>query len=154
MHVSAITYQDKPDVPFCILHRIQALTGNKGFQRASPMLEYPSLSLPSLSSPSLSMADSKTPAGGLSVPEDEKVSSEARGSERDGASDELYIEPAKEAKLLAKLDLAFTPVIMLVYLACFLDRSNIGPSPLIFAFLPNKSKSSTWRKEVGVLSGN
>ncbi|RAL64861.1 hypothetical protein DID88_001457 [Monilinia fructigena] len=39
---------------------------------------------------------------------------------------EVYIDSAKEAKLLAKLDLAFTPVIMLVYLSCFLDRSNIG----------------------------
>lgn len=36
------------------------------------------------------------------------------------------IDPAKEKALLAKLDLAFTPVIMLVYLSCFLDRSNIG----------------------------
>ncbi|TAQ84068.1 hypothetical protein B7494_g7604 [Chlorociboria aeruginascens] len=39
---------------------------------------------------------------------------------------DLYIDPVKEKKLLAKLDLAFTPVIMLVYLSCFLDRSNIG----------------------------
>ncbi|KAL1630187.1 hypothetical protein SLS54_001047 [Diplodia seriata] len=44
----------------------------------------------------------------------------------------LLIDPAKETKLLAKLDAAFTPVIMLVYLStytgqsCFLDRSNIG----------------------------
>lgn len=38
----------------------------------------------------------------------------------------LYIDPAKEAKLLAKLDIFFVPVIMLVYLSCFLDRSNIG----------------------------
>ncbi|KAF3763307.1 MFS general substrate transporter [Cryphonectria parasitica EP155] len=36
------------------------------------------------------------------------------------------IEPAEERKLLAKLDLFFVPVIMLVYLSCFLDRSNIG----------------------------
>lgn len=41
---------------------------------------------------------------------------------------EIYIDPAREVKLLAKLDLAFTPVIMLVYLSCFLDRSNIGMS--------------------------
>ena len=39
---------------------------------------------------------------------------------------EFYVDPVKEVKLLAKLDLAFTPVIMLVYLSCFLDRSNIG----------------------------
>lgn len=36
------------------------------------------------------------------------------------------IDPAKEKKLLAKLDLAFVPIIMIVYLSCFLDRSNIG----------------------------
>lgn len=44
----------------------------------------------------------------------------------DGPENDVYIDPAKEVKLLAKLDLAFTPVIMLVYLSCFLDRSNIG----------------------------
>lgn len=44
-------------------------------------------------------------------------------NETDG---EFYVDPVKEVKLLAKLDLAFTPVIMLVYLSCFLDRSNIG----------------------------
>ncbi|KAH6675068.1 major facilitator superfamily domain-containing protein [Halenospora varia] len=41
-------------------------------------------------------------------------------------TDEFYVDPIKEKKLLAKLDLAFTPIIMLVYLSCFLDRSNIG----------------------------
>jgi hypothetical protein len=40
--------------------------------------------------------------------------------------DEFYIDPTKEVKLLAKLDLVFTPVIMLLYISCFLDRSNIG----------------------------
>ncbi|QSZ37270.1 hypothetical protein DSL72_009364 [Monilinia vaccinii-corymbosi] len=44
----------------------------------------------------------------------------------DDAETEVHIDPAGEVKLLAKLDLAFTPVIMLVYLSCFLDRSNIG----------------------------
>jgi len=38
----------------------------------------------------------------------------------------VQIDPAKEKKLLAKLDLFFCPVIMLVYLCCFLDRSVIG----------------------------
>ncbi|TVY15779.1 putative transporter protein [Lachnellula arida] len=42
------------------------------------------------------------------------------------ADNEFYVDPVKEVKLLAKLDLAFTPIIMLVYLSCFLDRSNIG----------------------------
>lgn len=46
-------------------------------------------------------------------------------------TDEFYVDPVKEKKLLAKLDLAFTPIIMLVYLSCFLDRSNIGKYPLL-----------------------
>ena len=61
------------------------------------------------------------------------------------SDDEFYVDPAKEVKLLAKLDLAFTPIIMckqphykveytansisVVYLSCFLDRSNIGWRP-------------------------
>lgn len=36
------------------------------------------------------------------------------------------IDPAEERKLLAKLDCVFVPIIMVVYLSCFLDRSNIG----------------------------
>lgn len=36
------------------------------------------------------------------------------------------IDPAEEKKLLAKLDSVFVPIIMVVYLSCFLDRSNIG----------------------------
>ncbi|KAH8744305.1 major facilitator superfamily domain-containing protein [Diaporthe sp. PMI_573] len=36
------------------------------------------------------------------------------------------IDPKEERKLLTKLDLFFVPIIMLVYLSCFLDRSNIG----------------------------
>ncbi|KIW42415.1 uncharacterized protein PV06_05970 [Exophiala oligosperma] len=54
----------------------------------------------------------------------------AGNAEKDGlhevASMEPEIDPHKEKILLAKLDLFFTPVIMLVYLSCFLDRSNIG----------------------------
>lgn len=41
-------------------------------------------------------------------------------------SENVSIDPKDEAKLLAKLDLFFVPIIMLVYLSCFLDRSNIG----------------------------
>lgn len=44
----------------------------------------------------------------------------------DETDEEFYVDPIKEVKLLAKLDLAFTPIIMMVYLSCFLDRSNIG----------------------------
>jgi hypothetical protein len=44
------------------------------------------------------------------------------------AQNEFYIDPVKEKLLLVKLDIFLTPVIMLVYLCCFLDRSNIGMS--------------------------
>ncbi|KAK4546289.1 hypothetical protein LTR36_001966 [Oleoguttula mirabilis] len=46
--------------------------------------------------------------------------------EANDAVDDISIDPKEEAKLLAKLDLFFVPIIMLVYLSCFLDRSNIG----------------------------
>lgn len=36
------------------------------------------------------------------------------------------IDPVEERKLLAKLDSVFVPIIMVVYLSCFLDRSSIG----------------------------
>lgn len=39
---------------------------------------------------------------------------------------DVVLDPKKEAKLLAKLDTAFVPIIMLTYLTCFLDRSSIG----------------------------
>ncbi|KAA8642835.1 uncharacterized protein ATNIH1004_009588 [Aspergillus tanneri] len=40
--------------------------------------------------------------------------------------DEIVLDPKKEQKLLLKLDMAFVPIIMLTYLSCFLDRTNIG----------------------------
>lgn len=43
-----------------------------------------------------------------------------------GESSDVVLDPKKEAKLLAKLDAAFVPIIMLTYLTCFLDRSSIG----------------------------
>ena len=61
-------------------------------------------------------------AGSLKEDQPQKVDD----SSLDGADSEFYIDPAKEVKLVRKLDLFFTPVIMLVYLCCFLDRSNIG----------------------------
>lgn len=45
-----------------------------------------------------------------------------------GDIDDVGLDPAKEKKLLMKLDMAFVPIIMLTYLSCFLDRSNIGMS--------------------------
>ncbi|KAK8213606.1 hypothetical protein M8818_002910 [Zalaria obscura] len=49
----------------------------------------------------------------------------ARSSTEVGLGEET-IDPARETKLLAKLDLFFVPIIMVVYLSCFLDRANIG----------------------------
>lgn len=60
----------------------------------------------------------------LDIQDDTKESD----SNIEATHNELYIDPVKEARLLAKLDLFLTPVIMLVYLCCFLDRSNIGAS--------------------------
>lgn len=85
---------------------------------------------------------------------DGKQAHQDAGSNAESGEAELHIDPAKETKLLAKLDIAFTPVIMLVYLvslsskseslwplltrtqSCFLDRSNIGTkhiSPLDYS---------------------
>jgi hypothetical protein len=46
-----------------------------------------------------------------------------------GNIENVVLDPKKEAKLLLKLDLAFVPIIMLTYLSCFLDRTNIGTPP-------------------------
>jgi hypothetical protein len=46
-----------------------------------------------------------------------------------GEALDVELDPAMEQKLLMKLDLAFVPIIMLTYLSCFLDRSNIGIDP-------------------------
>lgn len=46
-----------------------------------------------------------------------------------GEALDVELDPAMEQRLLMKLDLAFVPIIMLTYLSCFLDRSNIGTKP-------------------------
>lgn len=43
-----------------------------------------------------------------------------------GEATDVVLDRKMEQKLLAKLDLAFVPIIMFTYLTCFLDRSNIG----------------------------
>ncbi|KAJ6107092.1 hypothetical protein N7523_008415 [Penicillium sp. IBT 18751x] len=43
-----------------------------------------------------------------------------------GETPDVVLDPEMEKRLLVKLDLAFVPIIMLTYLSCFLDRSNIG----------------------------
>lgn len=39
---------------------------------------------------------------------------------------ELYIDSAHQKKLLLKLDLYLAPVFTIIFLAAYLDRSNIG----------------------------
>lgn len=57
---------------------------------------------------------------GTESPEHEKAASMAE------AGFVMEFDEVKEKKLLRKLDLTFTPIFMLLYLSCFLDRSNIG----------------------------
>lgn len=38
----------------------------------------------------------------------------------------LTIDPKREAKLLRKLDLSIAPIVLVIFLAAYLDRSNIG----------------------------
>lgn len=56
-----------------------------------------------------------------------KVADEASN----GESLDVELDPKMEKKLLFKLDLFFVPIIMLTYLSCFLDRSNIGISEIL-----------------------
>ncbi|KAJ3498482.1 hypothetical protein NLG97_g1087 [Lecanicillium saksenae] len=42
------------------------------------------------------------------------------------ASAELYIDPAEQKQLLRKLDLWISPIMTLIFLSAYLDRSNIG----------------------------
>lgn len=65
------------------------------------------------------------------------ISLEKSQSETDGNTSHVDVDEAAiggietidaktERKLLLKLDMYFVPIIMLVYLTCFLDRTNIG----------------------------
>jgi sugar phosphate permease len=38
----------------------------------------------------------------------------------------LTIDPKREAKLLRKLDLSIAPIVLVIFLAAYLDRANIG----------------------------
>lgn len=68
----------------------------------------------------------------------------ARSSTEVGLGEET-IDPARETKLLAKLDLFFVPIIMVVYLSCFLDRANIGKGARDITLLP-RSRANQCRK--------
>lgn len=41
----------------------------------------------------------------------------------------VQIDPKAEAKLRLKIDFMIVPTVALLYLFCFIDRANIGPSP-------------------------
>ena len=54
------------------------------------------------------------------------TANDASSAQEQGTLQDVVIDHKEEVKLLAKLDLFLVPIIMLVYLSCFLDRSNIG----------------------------
>jgi MFS transporter, ACS family, DAL5 transporter family protein len=39
---------------------------------------------------------------------------------------DLYVDPVAERKLVLKLDVCLSPVMTMIFLAAYLDRSNIG----------------------------
>jgi len=43
-----------------------------------------------------------------------------------GSSEEILIDPIAEKKLIRKLDLMLSPMMVLIFLVAYLDRSNIG----------------------------
>ncbi|KAJ5084533.1 hypothetical protein NUU61_009112 [Penicillium alfredii] len=47
-------------------------------------------------------------------------------SEQDVQMGHLLIDPARETRLLLKLDLCICPLVMLIFLVAYLDRSNVG----------------------------
>ncbi|KAK4445133.1 major facilitator superfamily domain-containing protein [Podospora aff. communis PSN243] len=59
-------------------------------------------------------------------PQIHNVSGPDTGMDGASAPEDEIIDPRAEHKLLLKLDAVFVPIIMVVYLSCFLDRTNIG----------------------------
>lgn len=45
-----------------------------------------------------------------------------------GVTEEIHIDPAAEKRLIRKLDLMLSPMMVLIFLVAYLDRSNIGES--------------------------
>jgi hypothetical protein len=50
--------------------------------------------------------------------------------EAEMSSGEVYIDPVAEKKLIRKLDLMLSPMMVLIFLVAYLDRANIGMHPL------------------------
>jgi hypothetical protein len=59
---------------------------------------------------------------------DEKCRGDVEPAAESHISDpsELYIDPVEEKRLLRKLDIYLAPVMTLIFLMAYLDRSNIG----------------------------
>lgn len=47
-------------------------------------------------------------------------------SEHDVQMGNFTVDPVREKKLLWKLDLCICPLVMLIFLVAYLDRSNLG----------------------------
>jgi hypothetical protein len=43
-----------------------------------------------------------------------------------GTSEEIHIDPVAEKRLIRKLDLILSPMMVTIFLVAYLDRSNIG----------------------------
>jgi hypothetical protein len=43
-----------------------------------------------------------------------------------GTSEEIHIDPVAEKRLIRRLDLMLSPMMVLIFLVAYLDRSNIG----------------------------
>jgi hypothetical protein len=48
-----------------------------------------------------------------------------------GTSEEVFIDPIAEKKLIRKLDMMLSPMMVLIFLVAYLDRSNIGECILV-----------------------
>jgi hypothetical protein len=47
-------------------------------------------------------------------------------SDQDVQMGNVAVDPLREKKLLRKLDLCICPLVMLIFLVAYLDRSNLG----------------------------
>jgi hypothetical protein len=54
------------------------------------------------------------------------LDAEKLGADESSLSQALHVDPHKEKKLLRKLDLYLAPIMTIVFLTAYLDRSNIG----------------------------
>lgn len=54
------------------------------------------------------------------------LDTEKLGADETSLSQGLHVDPVQEKKLLRKLDLYLAPIMTIVFLTAYLDRSNIG----------------------------